>query len=82
MLPPDKVPLPTDGVWHWRKRYFDVGDAIKFRNIGEQQDQHGIVTAIKMNNKGRVSYFVKDRFVLTEDVSRAARGTETSNTAP
>lgn len=73
MIPPaDKTPFPKRGQhWHWRKRYFDVGDHITWIPMGCKHAKTGTVTAIKCNYKGRVSYWSGGHLILLEEVRRA-----------
>ena len=79
---PEKSPPPTDGVWHWKQCYFNVGDPITWRNWHDLEPRAGKVTGIKVNRMGRVSYFVGATFVMIEDVSRVERDDGTSRMRP
>lgn len=78
-LPIEKSPLPTkvNGQWDWHKRYFDVGDEITWFSILDDGWNKSIVTKIKANQFGRVSYYPDKgaKIVLMEDVKRAVNMT-------
>ena len=62
-------PRPTDGVWSWSCRYWDVGAQVHVQ--GWHGAWKGIVTAVKVNRFGRVSYRVegeRSEDVLLEDL--------------
>ncbi len=81
-IPEEKTPPPEPNApWHWKKRYYDVGDPITWKHWAKDCNDVGMVTGIKINQMGRVSYWVNRQLVLIEDVGRAVRGygfTETS----
>lgn len=74
MITPKKSPWPIDGVFHFKQCYFEAGDEITWQDWSSTKPEEGTVTKVKVNMKGRISYFVDERFVLTEEVARAAGG--------
>jgi hypothetical protein len=75
-----KTPLPKKGkrraLWHWGKRYFDVGDKIRWTRwiFSDGRIHTGRVTQIRRNGFGRVSYRIRHREIMTEDIAKARGG--------
>ncbi len=74
---PDKSPIPLHGEsWHWSKRYFDIGEVIHADVMtgGNVVRMEQAITAIKVNQYGRVSYWFGETLVLLEDFLRFRNG--------
>jgi hypothetical protein len=63
-----KYKWPKNGPWHWRRRYFNEGDIVKFCVSSTQERGKGKVTRVKTNKWGRISYEVLGRYVLIENI--------------
>jgi hypothetical protein len=69
----NKKPQKRRRTWHWRKRYFEVGEHVKLHALFRKLPPRGVVAAWKRNKWGRVSYVISGSDghsykVLLEDI--------------
>lgn len=66
---PDKTKLPRSGALHWCERYFDVGDTVKWIDAAGRSGT-GVITGIKRNSHGRITYYAEAGIVFAEYIAR------------
>ena len=66
-------PRPNSRTWDRHKRYFDVGDRIEWKSPNDGELKAGVISGIKVNKFGRVSYYCGGELIFLEEIREALR---------